>query len=250
MQDRKLTTTVPDADIVLLMAPEELARHVLDDLNWRAGAKGGEPSRNHFHLPSYLGTLQEAGTPYRDDAMRRRVEVAVAEAWGWLASNGMLAPSTNTTTAGFHMVTRAGREVSTAEDFASLRLRHALPRDMLHTALAGNVLYNYVRGEFEAAVLLAFKEVEIAVREAARLPKESVGTDLMRKAFRPKNGPLTDSGAVKGERDNLGHLFAGAIGVYRNPASHRRVEMDDPAEAAELLMMASHLLRIVDSRKD
>ncbi len=70
----------------------------------------------------------------------------------------------------------------------------------------------------------------------------------MRTAFDVKAGPLTDLEAEPAERQARSDLFAGAIGSYKNPHSHRNVALDDPDEAAEIIKLANHLLRIVDSR--
>ncbi|RYF49072.1 MAG: hypothetical protein EOO38_08760, partial [Cytophagaceae bacterium] len=51
------------------------------------------------------------------------------------------------------------------------------------------------------------------------------------------------------ERHARSELFAGTIGSYKNPQSHRHVALSDPDETAELILLANHLLRIVDERR-
>lgn len=70
----------------------------------------------------------------------------------------------------------------------------------------------------------------------------------MRAAFHIEKGPLTDKTIHEGERQALSDLFAGAIGAYKNPTSHRHVSIDC-TDAVEMIMLASHLLKIVDSRR-
>ena len=103
-----------------------------------------------------------------------------------------------------------------------------------------------MRGEFDVAVFQAMKAVEVAVRAATGIPE--LGVKLMRSAFKPDNGPLTDMTVEPGERIARMEFFAGAIGSYKNPHSHRDVALDDPTEALEVILLANHLLRIVEGR--
>jgi uncharacterized protein (TIGR02391 family) len=107
-------------------------------------------------------------------------------------------------------------------------------------------------GDYDTAVFQAFKQVEVAVREAAnakggKYTDNDLGADLMRRAFHPQTGQLTDMNAVVPERESIAHLFHGAIGHAKNPASHRNV-VHTAADAARLIVFAGYLLELVQSR--
>ena len=52
---------------------------------------------------------------------------------------------------------------------------------------------------------------------------------------------------VQFQKEATAHLFAGAIGRYKNPHSRRIVPVT-VEKTVEIIMLASHLLDIVDSR--
>ncbi|MGA5474245.1 TIGR02391 family protein [Streptomyces arboris] len=108
---------------------------------------------------------------------------------------------------------------------------------------------------YELASFAAMKAVEVAVREASGLDNSVVGVHLMRAAFQPhkngkEGGPLADAEAEGGEQEAASALFAGAMGAYKNPPSHRTVKFDDPIEAAEINQLANLLLRQVERAKE
>src|SRR5579863_7778065 len=99
------------------------------------------------------------------------------------------------------------------------------PKDALHPKISNTVWMALMRQEFDVAVFHAMKAVEVAVRDASGLGKELIGTKLMRAAFAPQGGPLTDEDFEPGEKTARMELFAGAIGSYKNPHSHRDVNL-------------------------
>ena len=123
-----------------------------------------------------------------------------------------------------------------------------VPSLLFHKTILKKAWPYVERSEFADAVFQAFKAVEIETRKAAGYPPESIGVKLMREAFDPDKGALTDYTIPKAERQAMADLFSGTIGLYKNPHSHREVELEFN-EAFEMLLLASHLLKIIDRKK-
>ena len=168
----------------------------------------------------------------------------LADAWAWLEAHALIAAHHKNTTSQSQRVTETGRELA-ADPKAVTKLwaEDRLAGEL--DPLLSSARTNFALGDYETASFAAMKAVEVRVREAAGLPKELVGVPLMRRAFSPKDGILTDPGAEGGEQQATADLFAGAMGTFKNPASHRTVQFDDAVEAAEVVQLADLLLRIV-----
>lgn len=134
------------------------------------------------------------------------------------------------------------------EQFQSLMGRWTLvPSLLFHPLILKKAYPAMKKEEYDMAVFKAFKTMEMKVRELSGLPNEIIGVDLMRKAFATEDGPLTDKTTPRSEREALSHLFSGSIGCYKNPHSHREVQLSFN-EAFEMLLLASHLLNVLDMR--
>jgi uncharacterized protein (TIGR02391 family) len=128
------------------------------------------------------------------------------------------------------------RRFRSEEDFQNFVAARRLQKDVLHPKISNVVWQEFIRGQYDVAVFQAMKAVEVSVREASNLSAKDISTNLMRKAFDPETGPLTDRTAEKAEREARSTLFAGAIGSYKNPHSHRDVPIDGPDEAMEIVL--------------
>ena len=181
------------------------------------------------------------GNTYSDSVAADR---ALGEAWQRLQATGLIMQAPGQAT-GNRTVTSQGAQLAAASGFEEMMTRLRLSREMLHAELQGAVYDNFAAGHYDTAVRDAFVIVEDAVRTAARLQATDIGVSLMRKAFNPTNGPLSNMALPPSERERTADLFAGAIGVFKNPLSHRQVGNSDPAPVIEELMLASRLLRFV-----
>ena len=249
---RKLFEILSDADSLLRLEPEELAGPLLVSLDGDQRIDLDSTIAFDFMERSLemMSTeiRQKYPLKYGEDILFR-----LMEAWQWLEREGFVAPRPTRLSRERvvnaqikYFITRRGQTIQTPEDLVAYRKADLLPRRQLHPIIAQKVWTTFLRGDYDTAVFQGFKEVEIAVRKAAGYDDTDYGTDLMRKAFHFKTGKLTNLNQQEAERKAISHLFAGAIGYYKNPSSHRNVNVT-AEEAVEVIILASHLLRIVDS---
>ena len=238
-----LTSLIPDVDVLVALAPEELAEVVL----WLTLERG---KKHHLQaIASDIHGIPGTTAGYPQDK-KADAELALAEAWNWLSVQGLLIPEPGINgNNGWMLMSRRAQTVLANNSFKSYTASIAFPKTLLHPSIADEIWLDIVRGDLETAVFKSFRAVEIAVREVGIFSAMDLGTALMRKAFDKTTGPLSDQQQPEAEREALAHLFAGAIGSYKNPHSHRTIAINDAVEAQEMVVLASHLLRIVDSRR-
>jgi uncharacterized protein (TIGR02391 family) len=174
---------------------------------------------------------------------RTQLQSALEEGWGWLISQGLVVRDIQQSSSEAVRPSRLGREVLD-RGLGDLRASQQIRID-LHPEIRDTAKRQFAIGEPQLAVFGALRAVEVRVRALCDYPPDVVGVPMMRAAL-GNGGPLRDPDATSGEQQALSDLFAGAIGAFKNPESHRDVEYEDPAMAAGVVMLADVLMRILD----
>lgn len=211
---------------------DELALHVLADLL-------NQETRSESNYT--LGYRIDPTSRYTQDQAALR---AIAEALGWLRAHGMIARSPADTMQAAIFVTRRGRELVKTRNLNAVRAVERL-QENVHPLIERKARRQFLLGEYENAIFVSMKAVEVRVRRLAGFGDEVIGSDLMTKAFKT-GGPLADPSAPPGEVEGTMMLFRGAYAVLRNPSGHREVSFDDVTEASEAVLTASLLMRMLD----
>jgi uncharacterized protein (TIGR02391 family) len=171
---------------------------------------------------------------------------ALVEAWDWLYGHGLVSGADpRQAGADWAFLTHRGRAFLDDPDArARLRAEGRLDVD-LHPLIAARVRAQWSLGEYEPAAFLAMRQVEVRVRDVSGAPAGDLGVPLMQASFK-EGGPLADPKLESGEQQATMALFWGAVGVFKNPISHRPVEYGDPTVASEVILLADLLLRLLE----
>ena len=116
----------------------------------------------------------------------------------------------------------------------------------LHSDILTRCWDLYLTERYDEAILNATKAVEVVVRTKANLPQSYVGVDVINTAFGVKKRLLLYS-EIEAEQEGMMSLLRGIIQVFKNPHSHRFVEVQSKAECLGVLLMCSNLLYVVDN---
>lgn len=141
------------------------------------------------------------------------------------------------TTVGFRFLER---------DFRRVIEKYALmPESYVHPMIIEKCFSLLNSGEFESAVIQAFKAIETTTREKIGATDDMFGERLFKKAFNPDKGVLTNYKLPKSERFAFLNYITGAFSFYRNSSIHRDIELDF-VSAFDRIAVASDLLKAIE----
>jgi uncharacterized protein (TIGR02391 family) len=235
--DELLSLDVPEAAQILLQHLVTRADIAVESIGLRKANFFGGPSNPAFEY-SRLNSSDGRNT--------QRITELLTKAWEWLVDRHLLIPKLGYGSDWVCVSDQGRNMLSEGGGFERYLHSGLLRRKALHPSLAAAAYSAFMRGDYDIAIFSAFRAVENNVRCACSFENSEVGVALMRKAFNPDQGPLSDKRRVPAEREAMMHVFAGAMGLFKNPTSHREKAFETPEEAVPLLHLADFLLKKID----
>jgi hypothetical protein len=153
-----LFAQIPDADVLLSLAPERLGRVLL-----RLAPR--YLNNNMVFNPQAINSPPGGHSPWYPPDKRYEVALALQEAWLWLQQNLLVVPASGLD--GWLSLGRRARTLDTDESFDAFTSALKFPRELVHRRIRDKVWVRLAEGDLSEAVFHAFHQVEVRVREAA-----------------------------------------------------------------------------------
>ena len=222
--------TTPSAEQLRELSTPELGLVLLANL-------GSQP---HMHnlMVNHKSAHRKNEEPDVDRLLGR-----VSDTWAWLVAEGCVGPDPKQSS-GWYRVTERGQRLSEEGTLSNVFADQRIPEDIHEQLRESRTLFR--GGKIELGVFAAMREVEVSLRDKSGSSNDLIGVALARQALHPEKGPLADNRLEKGECQAIADLYAGALGAFKNPTSHRVVDYEDPARAADVIVLADLLLRMLD----
>jgi hypothetical protein len=154
-----------------------------------------------------------------------------------------------------YRLSRAGVDAAKGADAQTSSIAQEESVALLHPIVRAAALGDLEQGpeRYDAAILMAFRAVEIsvgkAIAPAKALEKKSVFDVAFGVHDAGRRGILTPEPMSPAEATAMLNLFKSASTALRNPVAHTEVGHTDPVQTMRLLVTASALAQIVDQLK-
>ena len=155
---RDIANAIPEVEMLLALAPEELASKLLFFVRIRFKGTMFHPNSLYRELWETFGMHQVAYPPDRAEDLH----LAPVEAWSWLEAQGLIVPAADTNgQRGWRLLSRRARSMENESGYTGFRVARLLPRELLHPKIATPVWLAFMRGDYDQAIMNAMKAVEV-----------------------------------------------------------------------------------------
>ncbi len=178
------------------------------------------------------------------------IRIAAGEAVSWLYSHDLLADLYHRSSSDLPtvVITKLGYAVLESGPDAVGAATHALRvTELIPESIRVKVIAPLIAGDYDVAIANAFKAVEVRMRQRANLSTGDFGSRLTKQFFKRVIATQLQRADRRGSLADEEHLFEGLFGLYRDRAVHEAPHIDSMQYALEVVIAASHLLRIVDA---
>lgn len=227
----------PSWSMILSLSPRELAYEIALGMNAKM-AQGGANINWEAN-----GLAQAIASAYADTKENRRI---IMEGIQMMFTMGLITES-GTRGDPYIYLTRAGIALDGPDAVAAHRARVMTAQEILDPQIVNAVWSAYLRGDYDIAIAYSFKRVEVAMREKGGYSAGDFGERLIKRFFGDFRLPGSPDGPKPSTLTPEEQMFIGALGIYRNPASHEDTTIENPERAMEVLLLSNHLLHLVRS---